>query len=187
MWKAVINYVAFLGWTPPSHNTSTTLNTPPSAQNKNSRDINYSEVMSMDQLVEQVRTIERGNDLTQFSLSKVHRAPAVVSLDKLNWLNENHLRKAIREYPSEILPELRDNMERTFGSEVAKRYDDQYLKEVLLCLEVGTIFLLCADDGTVEEDQYVTRSDREARLFLRGASIIHHCGLDERQLERGNR
>ncbi|PRP76789.1 glutamate-tRNA ligase [Planoprotostelium fungivorum] len=117
MWKAVINYVAFLGWTPSSHNTTTTLNTPPSAQSKNSQDINYSEVMSMDQLVE------------QFSLSKVHRAPAVVSLDKLNWLNENHLRKAIREDPSEILPELRDNMERTFGSEVAKRYDDQYLKE----------------------------------------------------------
>jgi glutamyl-tRNA synthetase len=66
--EALLNFVAFLGWTPSS---------PPAAAG-----------------VDEVLTVKQMTDA--FRLSDLNASPAVVSLDRLQWLNGQHLRRVCR-------------------------------------------------------------------------------------------
>ncbi|MEJ2103670.1 MAG: glutamate--tRNA ligase [Ignavibacteriaceae bacterium] len=82
------------------------------------------EFYEMDELVE------------KFSLERVHKAGAVFNLEKLNWLNFEHLR---RKPDSEVIKRLRNEIEKSeFKNE---DYSDEYLSKVIGAMKERVSFI----------------------------------------------
>jgi glutamyl-tRNA synthetase len=77
------------------------------------------------------------NELTEkFSLERVHKAGAVFNLEKLNWLNYEHLR---RKPDSEVLKMLRKEIEKSeFSGNI---YSDDYLLKVIGAMKERVSFV----------------------------------------------
>jgi glutamyl-tRNA synthetase len=72
----------------------------------------------------------------QFSLERVNKAGAIFNLDKLNWLNFEHLRTK----PSnEVLPLLKEELTRSKFS--AAHFDDNYLLKIIDALRERVSFV----------------------------------------------
>jgi len=82
------------------------------------------EFYDMDELIE------------KFSLERVHKAGAVFNLEKLNWLNYEHLR---RKSDTEVLKMLRTEIEKSeFRSNI---YSDEYLLKVISAMKERVSFV----------------------------------------------
>ena len=82
------------------------------------------EVFSLEELIE------------QFSLEKVNKAGAVFNLEKLNWLNFEHLRK---KSDAEVLAMLKEYLAQ---SEIGKKnFDDEYLLKVIGAMRERVAFV----------------------------------------------
>jgi glutamyl-tRNA synthetase len=82
------------------------------------------EIFSLNELIE------------QFSLERVNKAGAVFDLEKLNWLNFEHLRK---KSDSEVLAMLKEYLG---TSDIAnKRFDDEYLAKVIAAMRERVVFV----------------------------------------------
>lgn len=122
--NAMINYVAFLGWTPIGSSAS--------------------EFLNMTQLINHVilywYSLKYNSDVMiyeQFELERVHKASAVVSIDKLIWFNEHNIRIDIQNEPDKVIHRVRELLAQ--HPSLKQEHDDTYLHHVILCLEV--IFL----------------------------------------------
>jgi len=82
------------------------------------------EFYEMDELIE------------KFSLERVHKAGAVFNLEKLNWLNYEHLR---RKPDSEILKMLRFEIEKSENRN--EDYQDEYLLKVINAMKERVTFI----------------------------------------------
>jgi glutamyl-tRNA synthetase len=81
--------------------------------------------------------------IEKFSLERVHKAGAVFNLEKLNWLNYEHLR---RKPDSEVLKMLRKEIEKSeFSVEI---YTDEYLLKVIGAMKERVSFV----------NEYLTKS-----------------------------
>lgn len=73
--------------------------------------------------------------IEKFSLERVHKAGAVFNIDKLNWLNGEHIRA---KSPNELLPLLKSELEK---SEFHKNnYDDIFLINVIISMKERVTF-----------------------------------------------
>lgn len=82
------------------------------------------EVYEIDELIE------------KFSLERVHKAGAVFNIEKLNWLNFEHLRKKSDE---DVLKMLRDEIEKSEFDN--SNYDDEYLLKVITAMKERVSFV----------------------------------------------
>ncbi len=82
------------------------------------------EVYEIDELIE------------KFSLDRVHKAGAVFNIDKLNWLNFEHLRKKSDE---EVLKMLRDEIEKSEFDN--SNFGDDYLLKVITAMKERVAFV----------------------------------------------
>eukprot|EP01117_Protostelium_nocturnum_P009457 TRINITY_DN3374_c0_g1_i1.p1 TRINITY_DN3374_c0_g1~~TRINITY_DN3374_c0_g1_i1.p1 ORF type:complete len:566 (-),score=181.56 TRINITY_DN3374_c0_g1_i1:1235-2932(-) len=103
--QAMVNFVSFLGWTPPSNR----------------------EILSIDEMIE------------EFTLERVHKAPAVVSLQKLNWINEQYIRKISEGDSTHLLNDLKQQLPKEILENPI--YSDTYLSKVIDCLQKRIILL----------------------------------------------
>ena len=69
----------------------------------------------------------------EFSLDKVNKSGAVFNIDKLNWLNEQHIRRMDNK---EIIKELRPTIEQ-YGIKAT----DEYLEKVINCMKDRVHFI----------------------------------------------
>ncbi len=74
--------------------------------------------------------------IEKFSLERVNKAGAVFDLDKLNWLNAEHLRKKPDE---EILPMLKEEI--SHSSLVIGNYTDDYLIKIISAMKERVSFV----------------------------------------------
>lgn len=78
------------------------------------------DVLGMDELVQ------------EFCISRLNTSDSTVNLEKLKWLNRQHLKRDA----SVLISQLRDLINESFASDPSIRCDDEYLKQVLeLCSE----------------------------------------------------
>jgi len=82
------------------------------------------EIFSLNELIE------------QFSLERVNKAGAVFDLEKLNWLNFEHLRK---KSDSEVLAMLKEYLGTSDFAN--KRFDDEYLAKVIAAMRERVVFV----------------------------------------------
>lgn len=121
--ESLVNFVAFLGWTPDTISQTST-SSPQHSSEKDGK-----EIFSLEELVD------------QFSLEKVHKGGAIVNLKKLEWINGQHIRRQIDKAFSSSSPvsALSDLLHRFRAALVAKLSldhapliaDDVYLARVL--------------------------------------------------------
>jgi len=74
--------------------------------------------------------------IEKFSLERVHKAGAVFNLEKLNWLNFEHLR---RKPDSEVLGMLKDEIKKSEFSQ--NIYSDEYLLKVIASMKERVSFV----------------------------------------------
>ncbi|MCF8241516.1 MAG: glutamate--tRNA ligase [Melioribacteraceae bacterium] len=72
---------------------------------------------------------------TNFSIERVHKSGAIFNIDKLNWLNSEHIKNKTAE---EILPELKNELSNSKFNEM--RFSDDYLKQVIDSMKERVIF-----------------------------------------------
>lgn len=73
--------------------------------------------------------------IEKFSLERVHKAGAVFNIEKLNWLNGEHIRA---KSPEELLPLIKSELEK---SEFHKNnYDDNFLLNVIISMKERVTF-----------------------------------------------
>jgi len=65
--------------------------------------------------------------IQHFSFERVHKSPAVANIDKLTWINDQHLRNKIILDISTLINELKPLLEEKFG----KKFDDEYIAKVV--------------------------------------------------------
>ena len=87
--EAVVNFIALLGWTPPSHHSSsdqlTTVTQDDNEKALTTAQINHpQELFSLSELVE------------QFSLEGLNKRPITVS-KKLMWMNKQHFKRKLKD------------------------------------------------------------------------------------------
>ncbi|MDZ7624332.1 MAG: glutamate--tRNA ligase [Ignavibacteriaceae bacterium] len=110
------------------------------------------EFYEMDELIE------------KFSLERVHKAGAVFNLEKLNWLNFEHLR---RKPDSEVLKMLRAEIAKSeFSSNI---YNDEYLLKVIAAMKERVSFV----------KEYLTKSP----YFFQAPEIYEEQNLKKRWKE----
>jgi glutamyl-tRNA synthetase len=114
------------------------------------------EFYEMDELIE------------KFSLERVHKAGAIFNLEKLNWLNYEHLR---RKSDSEVLKMLRTEIEKSeFSNE---NYKDEYLLKVISAMKERVNFVR----------EYLTKSS----YFFRAPQNYEEQNLKKRWKEDSNK
>ena len=74
--------------------------------------------------------------IDKFSLERVHKAGAVFNLEKLNWLNYEHLRK---KSDNEVLKMLRIEIEKSDYKD--NSYQDEYLLKVITAMKERVTFI----------------------------------------------
>ncbi|MCL5029404.1 MAG: glutamate--tRNA ligase [Bacteroidetes bacterium] len=74
--------------------------------------------------------------IEKFTLERVNKAGAVFDLDKLNWLNAEHLRKKSDE---EILPVLKNEIQNSKLK--IKNYEDEYLLKIISAMKERVSFV----------------------------------------------
>jgi len=79
---------------------------------------------------------EMGELIDKFSLERVHKAGAVFNLEKLNWLNFEHLR---RKPENEVLSLLKDEIKKSEFS--GNTYNDEYLIKVIQVMKERVSFV----------------------------------------------
>lgn len=89
--------------------------------------------------------------IKEFSLERVGKAGAVFNVEKLNWLNFEHLRK---KPDAEVLVMLKEHLDR---SAVSKRFEDEYLLNVIRAMRERVTFV----KDFVEKSPYFFRSPGE--------------------------
>lgn len=91
----MVNYIAILGWTPPSHHSSST-HQPATETQKD--DNNSNEKVSVSSVeTNQPQEIFSLNELVeQFSLEGLNKRPLTVS-KKLQWINRKHFRRKLED------------------------------------------------------------------------------------------
>lgn len=85
--EAIINFIALLGWTPPSHSSSSdqlTAATQEDEKASTATQFNPQELFSLNELIE------------QFSLEGLNKRPITVS-KKLLWLNKQHFKRKLKD------------------------------------------------------------------------------------------
>ena len=74
--------------------------------------------------------------ISEFSLERVHKAGAIFNLEKLNWLNAEHLRK---KSDTELLKMLRDELEKSKYAELT--FSDEYLVLIINAMRERVSFV----------------------------------------------
>ena len=114
------------------------------------------EFYEMDELIE------------KFSLERVHKAGAIFNLEKLNWLNYEHLR---RKSDSEVLKMLRTEIEKSEYNN--NDYMDEYLLKVISAMKERVSFVR----------EYLTKSS----YFFRAPQNYEEQNLKKRWKEDSNK
>ncbi len=99
--------------------------------------------------------------IQKFSLDRVHKAGAVFNIEKLNWLNFEHLK---RKPDTEVLKMLRTELE---NSEFSKsNYDDAYLLKIINVMKERVTFVY----------EYITKSS----YFFKTPEVYEEQNLKKR-------
>jgi len=102
--------------------------------------------------------------IEKFSLERVHKAGAVFNLEKLNWLNFEHLRK---KPDTEVLKMLRAEIEKSEFS--SNKYSDDYLLKVISAMKERVSFV----------KEYLTKSP----YFFNAPAVYEEQNLKKRWKE----
>jgi glutamyl-tRNA synthetase len=133
------------------------------------------EIFSMDELID------------QFSLERVNKAGAVFSLEKLNWLNFEHLRK---KSDADVLEMLREYLRQ---SEFAnKHFDDQYLMKIIRAMRERVAFVKdfvqnspyffeapASYDPNVVKKRWKPETPRQLKNLIEEFSKLQNPGKDD--------
>ena len=94
--EAVVNFIALLGWTPPSHHHSKSFSQLTTAKQKDVDDENTS-ITSPSALQTNPQELFSLNELIeQFSLEGLNKRPITVS-KKLMWMNKQHFKRKLKD------------------------------------------------------------------------------------------
>ncbi|KAN0026590.1 hypothetical protein ACTFIV_007579 [Dictyostelium citrinum] len=122
--EALVNFVAFLGWSPSSSSTTTTTttdstSTPSSPSSK--------EIFTLPELIE------------SFSLDGINKSGSVVNMDRLDWLNVNHIRLQLDDplKQNEILLKIKNQLLDYFNNNniELKEINSEYLLKSINCVK----------------------------------------------------
>ena len=105
--------------------------------------------------------------IQKFSLERVHKSGAVFNLEKLNWLNFEHLR---RKPDSEVLGMLKDEIKKSEFSQ--NIYSDEYLLKVIAAMKERVSFI----------KEYITKSP----YFFRAPEVYEAQNLKKRWNEESS-
>ncbi|KAM9971389.1 hypothetical protein ACTFIW_011367 [Dictyostelium discoideum] len=117
--EALINFVSFLGWSPSSTSTSSTTDQETSSK----------EIFTLKELVE------------SFSLDGINKSGSVVNMERLDWLNVNHIRLQIDDplKQNEILLKIKNQLLEYFNNnsniDFKKEIDTEYLLKSINCVK----------------------------------------------------
>jgi len=119
--EALINFVAFLGWTPPFLTTDDNKQQHHEKRlDEKTRDGLHPEILSIEALAQ------------QFDLKDVHKSGAVVSVQKMKWFNNEYVKKNFAQDPKPIIASIKANVKNHF-SQIDEAYlSDEYIHDVFM-------------------------------------------------------
>ncbi|EAL71477.1 glutamate-tRNA ligase [Dictyostelium discoideum AX4] len=124
--EALINFVSFLGWSP---STSTTSSTTTTTTTTTDQETSSKEIFTLKELVE------------SFSLDGINKSGSVVNMERLDWLNVNHIRLQIDDplKQNEILLKIKNQLLEYFNNnnniDFKKEIDTEYLLKSINCVK----------------------------------------------------
>ncbi|KYQ88262.1 glutamate-tRNA ligase [Tieghemostelium lacteum] len=119
--QALVNFVSLLGWTPPTNNTNTNSN------NSNTTQQQPSEILLMKDLID------------KFSLEDLNKSGSVVNLDRLDWINVQHIRMLMDgQIDKEMLEQVYNDLLKYPNQEILDQKlvnDKEYLEKTMQCVK----------------------------------------------------